>query len=104
MLAAISTFQITQAFVNIKQTEFNSTFSSKNTNENKVCKIIKNLNVRKTCQGSNIPTKIIKFNIDLVSSFICQNFNSWISTGKFSNELKHGDVVPVHKKMIKVIK
>ena len=68
------------------------------THENKVRKIIKNLKVHKTCQGSNIPTKITKLNIDLYSSFICQNCNYCISIGKFPNELKHGDVIPVDKK------
>ena len=74
------------------------TLTFKTTNENEVHKIIKNLKVRKTCQGSDIPTKIIKLNIDLFSSFICQNFNYCISIGKFPNELKHADVIPVHKK------
>ena len=82
--------------VSIKQREFNSNFSFKNTNENEVHKIIKNLNIRKT--GNDIPTKIIKLIIDLFSSFICQNINSCISIGKFPNELKYADVTPVHKK------
>ena len=98
MLAAINTFQNHISVVNIRQREFNSTFSFKNTNENEVSKIIKNLNVRKTCQGSHIPTKIIKLNINLFSSFICQNFNYCISMAKFPNELKHADVIPVYKK------
>ena len=98
-------FKITQALlISKKKREFNSTFNLKNTNENEVRKIIKNLNVHKTCQGSDIPTKIIKLNIDLFSSFICQNFSYCISIGKFPNELKHADVIPVHKKRIKVIK
>ena len=63
VLAAINTFQNHPSVVNIKQREFNSTFSFKNTNENEVHKIIKNLNVRKNCQGSDIPSKIIKRNI-----------------------------------------
>ena len=57
VLAAINTFQNHPSVVNIKQREFNSTFSFKNTNENEVHKIIKYLNVRKTCKGSDIPTK-----------------------------------------------
>ena len=62
--------------------------------------IIKNLNVRKTsCQGSGIPTKIIKLHIDLFSSFICQHFNYCISIGELPNELKHADVIPVHRKV-----
>ena len=57
VFAAINTFQNHPSVVNIKQRKFNSTFTFKNTNENEVRKIIKNLNVRKTCQGSDIPTK-----------------------------------------------
>ena len=71
VLAAINTFQSHLSVVNIKQREFNAIFRCKNTNENEAGKIIKNLNVRKTCQGSDIPTKIIKLNINyLVASFI----------------------------------
>ena len=98
MLAAINTFQNHLSVVNIKQREFSSIFSFKNINENEVLKIIKNLNVRKTCQGSDIPTKIIKLNIDLFSSFICQHFNYCISIGEFPNKLKHADVIPVYRK------
>ena len=35
-------------------------FSFKNTNENELRKFIKNLNVRKTCKGSDIPTSAYK--------------------------------------------
>ena len=52
VLAAINTFQNHPSAVNIKQREFNSTFNFKNTNENEVRKIIKNMNLPKTCQGS----------------------------------------------------
>ena len=104
VLAAINTFQNHPSVVNINQRELNSTFTFKHTNENEVRKIIKNLNVRKTCQDNDISTKIIKLNIDLFSSFICKNFNYCKSVGKFPNELKHADLIPVHKKRIKVIK
>ena len=94
VVAAINTFQNHLSVVNIKQREFDSIFSFINTS----------LNVRKTCQGSDIPTKIIKLNIDLFSSFICQYFKYCISIGEFPNELKHADVIPVHKKRMNVIK
>ena len=96
VLAAINTFQNHPSVFSIKQREFNSTFTFKTTNENEVRKIIKNLNVRKSCQGSDIPTKIIKLNIYLFSSFIYQNFNYCISIGKFPNELKPADVITVY--------
>ena len=104
MLAAINTFQNHLSVVKIKQKEFNSIFSFKNTNENEFRKIIQNLNVRKTCQRRDIPTKIIKLNKDLFSSFICEHFNYCISIGEFPNELKHGDVMPVPKKWINLNK
>ena len=104
VLAAINTFQNNRSVNNIKQREFNSIFSFKNANENDVRKNIKNLNVPKACEGSYIPTKTIKLNIDLFGSFICQHFNYYISTGEFPNELKHAGVIPGHKKRINVIK
>ena len=97
MLVAINAFQNHPSVVNIKQKEFNSIFSLKNTNENEVRKIIQNLNVRKTCQRRDIPTKIVKLNKDLLSSFICEHFNYGISIGEFPNELKHEEVMPVPK-------
>ena len=97
MLAAINTFQNHPSVVNIKQKEFNSIFNLRNTNENEVRKIIQNLNVCKTCQRRDIPTKIIKLIKDLLSSFICEHFNYCISIGEFPNELKHADVIPVPK-------
>ena len=75
VLAAIYTLQNHPSVVNIKQSEFNTFFSIKKTNKNEVHKIIENLNVCKTCQGSDIPTNIIKVNVDLISSFICQHFS-----------------------------
>ena len=55
VLAVINTFQNHPNVANIKQRQFNSTFSFRNTNEIEVRKIIKNLNVRKTWQGGNLP-------------------------------------------------
>ena len=71
VVAAINPFQNHLCFVNIKHGEFNSIFSFNNTNQNEVHKIIKDLNIRKTYQGSDIPIKIIKLNINLFNSFIC---------------------------------
>ena len=71
MLAASNTFQNHFNVVNIKRRQFNSIFSFKNTNENEVRKIVKNLNFRKSCQGSDIAIKIITLNTDLFGSFIC---------------------------------
>ena len=83
---------------NIKQREFSTIFGFNNTNKNEVHKIIKNLNVLKTCQCSSISTKITIFNTNLFSSFVYQHFNYCIIINEFPNELKQTNVIPVHKK------
>ena len=37
-------------------------------------------------------------NKDLIAKFIVENFNSCIDEGEFPSELKHADIVPIHKK------
>ena len=61
-------------------------------------KVINNLNVAKTCQVNDIPTKVIKINKDIFANFITDHFNYCIANGEFPDELKHTDVIPVHKK------
>ena len=60
--------------------------------------ISEKLAVMKLKRLSVIPTKIIKLNKDLVAKFIAENFNSCIDEGEFPSELKHADIVPIHKK------
>ena len=36
----------------------------------------KNQNAQKACQGSDIPVKIIKENINIITDFIYNNFNN----------------------------
>ena len=56
------------------------------------------LSIKKSCQQEDIPSKIIKLNKDLIAKFIAENLNSCIDKGKYPSELKHADIVPVHKK------
>ena len=67
-------------------------------------KIISNLNIKKSCQREDIPTKIIKLNKYLIAKFILENCNSCIDQDKFPSELKPADIVPIHKKNIRVTK
>ena len=61
-------------------------------NSNEVIKLIK------TCLHTDIPTNIIKVNVDLLASYIFRNFNYSVEKGKFPCVFKDVDVVPVHKK------
>ena len=63
-----------------------------------VQKIISNLNIKKSCQQEDIQTKIITLNKDLIAKFIAKNFNSRNGKGEFPSELKHTDIVPIHKR------
>ena len=101
VLAAINMFQNHRSVVNINHRDLTLLFHC---TKNEVRKIMKNLNVRKTCQSCDIQAKIIKLNINLFSSFICHHFNYCIGKEEFTNELKHADVIPVYKKKINVIK
>ena len=56
------------------------------------------LNGAKTCQVNDIPTKVIKINRDIFANFNKDHFNYCIANVKFHDELKHADVILVHKK------
>ena len=56
------------------------------------------MNVHKTCQLKDIPTKIIKMNADIFANFICLHFNYCIDIGEFPQEFKNAEIIPVHKK------
>ena len=83
---------------NIKSKKFNSTFSFENMYIDVVMKVINNLNVAKSCQINDIPTKVIKMNKDMFANFITDHFNYCIAYGEFPDELKHANAIPVHKK------
>ena len=66
------------------------------------CEHIKNQLIRldsgKASQDTDIPTKIIKENADIVADFIYQNFNNAIACSAFPINLKNANVTPVHQK------
>ena len=51
---------------------FNLAFSFENTYTDVVIKVINNLNVVKSCQMNDIPTKVIKMNKDMFANFITE--------------------------------
>ena len=98
IMSVIKSFDKRPSIVKIKAKAFDSTFHFRKTSCNVVEKIIGNLNIKKSCQQEDIATKIIKLNKDLIAKFIAENFNSCIQAGEFPSELKHADIVPIHKK------
>ena len=70
----------------------------KNTYSYVVMKVINNLNVAKSYQMNNIPTKIIKMNKDIFANFITDHPNYCIVYSEFRDELKHAVNNKVQKK------
>ena len=66
VLSVLNAFENRPSIKNIKSKKFNSTFSFENTYTDVVMKVINNLNVAKTCQVNDIPTKVIKINKDIL--------------------------------------
>ena len=72
---------------------FDSVFSFQKTTQAEAENIIGDLNIRKSCQISDILTKIIKVNFNI---FV--HFDFCIDKGNFPNELQHADIFPVNAK------
>ena len=82
---------------NIKSKNFNLAFPFENTYTNVVMRMINHLNVAKTYQVNDIPTKVIKMNKYIFANFIKDHFKYCIAYGEFPDELKHADVIPIHQ-------
>ena len=81
VFSVLTIFQSHPSIKNIKSNKFNL-----------------NLNVAKSCQINYIPTKVIKMNRDIFANLITDHFNNYIAYGEIPDELKHTDVIAVHKK------
>ena len=76
----------------------NPTFNFKFTSHKKTEKVVINLKIKKASQKSDIPVKIIKENVDIISYFLYPNFNNSLSCATFPTSMKYADVTPIHKK------
>ena len=67
-------------------------------------KEIKNLQINTGTQDSDIPTKLINYNLDLLVNFIFTNVNDSIAESTFPSLLKRANITPAHKKDSKTLK
>ena len=93
--ACIETFGKHPSILNIKIRKLDSVFSFRKTTQEKVLKVIEDLNAKK----SYTTTKIFKLNSDISSNLIYKHFNCCIDKGEFPNDLKHDDIIPIYKKI-----
>ena len=96
VLAAFNMFQDHPSIKNIREKNFQSVFSFTLTNEIEIKKVVRGMNVHKTCQLKDILAKIIKMNSDIFANFICLHFNYCVDIGEFQQEFKNADIIPVH--------
>ena len=104
VIVATNTFQDHPSIKNIREKNFKSVFSFTHTNEIEIKKIVRGMNVHKTCQLKDIPTKIIKMNSDIFANFICLHFNYSIDIGEFPQEFKNADINQCIRRKKKVTK
>ena len=90
-----------QSVSDIKNKNFESIFSFKKITPEEAVKVIRNLNIRKTCHTTLIPIKVIKSDSHILAKFIYKHFNYCIDRGEFPNELKYAGLL--HKKIHKKI-
>ena len=61
-------------------------------------KELNKLKRKKVSQKTDIPIKIVKENVDIISHFLYHNFNNSLSCSTFPTGMKYADVTPIHKK------
>ena len=58
----------------------------------------KNWILKKVCQESDTPVKVIKENLDIVSNFVYSNFYYYLFISNFPSYLKNVIITPIFKK------
>ena len=81
-----------------KISKLNSLFKFSNVEKREILNEIVNLDASKSCQDTDVPTKIIKENADIFADFIHPAINTTINKNEFPSFLKLADVIPVFKK------
>ena len=76
----------------------NSTFSFNFISDYDIVKELNKLKTKKASQKTDIPIKIVKENVDIISHFLHHNFNNSLSCSTFPTGMKYADVTPIHKK------
>ena len=75
----------------------NKTFSFDLASSDTIFKEIVSLESKKNTHSNDVPTKIVKANVDLFSTFASNAFNESVISCKFLSVLRLADVKPVHK-------
>ena len=81
-----------------KISKLSNLFKFSNAEKREILNEIVNLDALKSCQDTDVPTKIIKENAAIFADFIHPAINASINKNEFPSFLKLADVMPVFKK------
>ena len=95
---AINKFEFHPSILKIKEKVILSTFNFVEPSLDEVEKEIKALNPKKANTFNNIPTKILKQNVDICCPVLYKLVVEAFQTGVFPDELKLADITPTYKK------
>ena len=101
---AIQKYSKHPSIIKINEKDINTTFSFSHVEVDDVEDEIKRLNPKKANTFANIPTKLIKEDIDICAPILTDVINDGIATNVFNDQLKLADLTPVFKKDIKISK
>ena len=73
-LKKVSVISEITLMINITRKGFDASSTFPETNFNGVIKVIKTLNINRTCENTKFSTKIIKFNSDLCTNYLFKNY------------------------------
>ena len=97
---AIQKYKNHPSIQTIKETfDSNKTFSFELVSSDTIFKEIVSLDTKIAKHSNDVPTKIVKANVDLFSNFVSNAFTESVISCKFLSVLKLADVAPVHKKI-----
>ena len=82
----------------------NVKFSFKEITEEEISKELLSLHSAKASQKSDIPTNILKLNVDIYSFYLKIIFNDCLNKAIFPNEMKIAEITPVFKKNDRISK
>ena len=63
-----------------------------------ILKELDKLKNKNASQKTDIPIKIVKENVDIISHFLYHNFKNLLSYPIFPTGMKYADLAPIHKK------
>ena len=99
VMNAISLYEKHPSIIKIKRLkEASSPFKFSFSNIEEVEEEINKLNVSKAIQSDDIPTKVIKANVDIFAKYVTEAFDKTVTTSIFLHFLKNADIKPIWKK------